>query len=200
MNKKEYEEIKDLNYREYCDYLKKKYGPAKYNYFSESWCKNPKTTRTKEGLICHHICEDKAIMLSEVHCAQVNPFEYQKAENLCYCDYLEHLLLHILICEYPAEDKNELEAVGVGGVINYIVPELNDYYSGWRSNQTWRISCHDKIKDDKEVYLILLKRFKNKCSNYPFYTPDCLYTSFNEMWGLWSKDKNKQLFEEIATL
>lgn len=139
-------------------------------------------------------------MLSDPGHAQLNSFEYQKAENLCYCDYLEHLLLHILICENPSQDKNLFEAVGIGGVINFIVPELNDFYSGWHTNQSWRINCHNKIKDDKEMYLILLKRFKDRCSTYPFYRDDCLYTSFNEQYGLWSKDKNKKLFEELATL
>ena len=39
---------------------------------------------------------------------------------------LEHLFLHLLICEYPAENKNENEQVGIGGVVDFIVPELND--------------------------------------------------------------------------
>lgn len=196
MKIKEYNEIKNLNYKEYCDYLKQKYGKATKDYFNKSFVKN-KVTRTSEGLICHHICEDRAIMLSNPEYAKMNPFEYQLAENLCYCDYLEHLLLHILICENPSKDKNLFEAVGIGGVINFIVPELNDFYSGWKTNQPWRLNCHNIIKNDKDVYIALIKRFKENCSEYPFYTEDCLYSSFNESFGLWSKDKNKKLFEEI---
>ena len=157
-------------------------------------------TRTKEGLICHHICEDIAIMLSEPTHAKTNPFEYQLAKNLCYCDYLEHLFLHILICENPNKDKNLLEAVGIGGVINFIVPELNDLYSGWVTSQGWRKNCHYKVINDIDVYFELLKRFKKNCKNYPFYSNDCLNTSFNEKFGLWSKDKNKKLFESISKL
>ena len=84
-------------------------------------------------------------------------FEWQLAENIVYCDYLEHLFLHILICENPAVEKNVFEAVGIGGVVNFLVPELNDVFSGWKTNQTWRETCHNAIKDDKEVYMALLR-------------------------------------------
>lgn len=202
MNMTEYKKIEraKLTYREYCKYLQLKYGEAKYDYFTKSWNKNPKVTRTKEGLICHHICEDVAIMLSEPKFAQNNPFEFQSAKNLCYCDYLEHLLLHIMICESPDKNHNEAEAVGIGGVINYLVPELNDFYSGWITGQTWRANCHELIRNDKEVYLELLKRFKHNCQNYPFFAEKCLYTSFNEPFGLWSRNKNQKLFKEIESL
>ena len=113
---------------------------------------------------------------------------------------MEHLLLHILICEYPAEGPNILEAVGVGGVINFIVPELNDLYSGWETGQAWRKKCHNLVINDKDVYLTLLKRFKTSCKDYPFYTEDCLFTSFNEAFGLWSRKQNTKLFKEIAAL
>ena len=135
-------------------------------------------------------------MLADKNFAMQNPFEWQLAENIIYCDYLEHLFLHILICENPAEERNEFEAVGIGGVVNFIVPELNDVFSGWKTNQTWRETCHNAIKDDKEVYMTLLKRFKK----HPFYTEGCLYTSFNDAYGLWEKQKNSRLFEEISQL
>lgn len=200
MNKKEYEEIKGLSYLQYCDYIQKKYGIGLAPYFTKNWSKNHKVTRTKDGLIAHHKYEDHAIMLGDVNFAVRNPYEWQLPENIVYCDYLEHLLLHILICESPSEEQNELEAVGIGGVINYIVPELNDLYSGWVTAQAWRANCHARVKDDKEVYLLLLKRFKTNCKNYPFYEDDCLLTSYNEQFGLWSKENNKDLFEEINSL
>ena len=139
-------------------------------------------------------------MLSNKEYAVNNPFEWQLAKNIVYCDYLEHLLLHILICENPSQNKNEFEMVGIGGVVNFIVPELNDFYSGWETGQQWRKICHDKIRDDKNVYLILIKRFKDDCKEFPFFNENCLYSSFNEHFGLWSKRQNKQLFEEIKKL
>ena len=54
--------------------------------------------------------------------AELCPFEWQKKENIVYCDYLEHLLLHVLICKYPADCSDT--SVGIGGVINFIAPEL----------------------------------------------------------------------------
>lgn len=201
MNLQEYEKVKDFTYLEYCDYLQKKYGIGLSDYMTMSWNKNNKVTRTKEGLLAHHKYEDHAIMLSTKEYAMRNPYEWQLAKNIVYCDYLEHLFLHILICEYPAENKNDDEAVGIGGVINYIVPELNDLYSGWQTGQMWRKNCHDRVINDKNVYLVLLKRFNTSCKNYPFYTEDCLYTSFSEKFeSSWSRKQNEKLFKEIENL
>ena len=200
MDLKEYEIIKNYNYLEYCDYLQKKYGKGLADYMTTSWNKNQKASRTNDGLMAHHKYEDHAILLSTKEYAMLNPYEWQLAKNIVYCDYLEHLFLHILICENPSPDKNTDEIVGIGGIINFIVPELNDFYSGWETKQPWRKNCHNLVRNDKNVYLILLKRFKNSCANYPYYTDDCLLTSFNEHFGLWSKTKNKQLFDEIIAL
>ena len=200
MNMQEYIKVKDFTYLQYCDYLQGKYGIGKSDYMTKSWNKNHKVTRTKEGLMVHHKYEDHAIMLSTKEYAMKNPFEWQLAKNMVYCDFLEHLFLHILICEFPSPERNEREAVGIGGVINFIVPELNDVYSGWQTNQEWRIICHSKIINDKDVYLELLKRFKTNCSDYPFYTNDCLLRSANQQFGLWSDEKNKKLYKEIKKL
>ena len=200
MNKTEYEKVKNLTYLQYCDYLQKKYGIGLVPYFTKNWNKNGKVSRTKEGLVVHHKYEDHAIMLSNPRYAINNPYEWQLPENLVYCDYLEHLYLHILICEYPSKEHNKFEAVGIGGVINLIAPELNDLYSGWRTSESWRQSCHARVIDDKDVYLMLLKRFKTNCKNYPLYSETCLFTSLNERFGLWSKEKNADLFEEIDLL
>ena len=200
MNIAEYEIVKDLNYLQYCDYLQNKYGIGLYDYMTKAWNKNSKCSRTKEGLVAHHKYEDHAILLSTKEYAMKNPFKWQKAENIVYCDILEHLFLHILICESPAKNKNVNEVVGIGGITNFIVPELNDVYSGWVSRQQWQINCHQRIVDDKDVYLVLLERFKNNCCDYPYYTDNCLFTSFNDRFGLWSIENNYDLFDEIQWL
>jgi hypothetical protein len=74
--------------------------------------------------------EDHAIMLGKKIYAMQSPYEWQYADKLVYCDLLEHLFLHILICENPHKDKKQDQSVGFGGVINFLVPELNDVYSG----------------------------------------------------------------------
>ena len=200
MNLVEYEKVKNLTYLEYCDYLQQKYGIGLSDYMTKSWNKNSKVTRTKDGLLAHHKYEDHAIMLSTKEFAMQNPFEWQLAKNIVYCDYLEHLFLHILICEYPSENQNDLEAVGIGGVISFIVPQLNDLYSGWEAKEAWRKKCYNLVINDKDVYLTLLKRFKTSCKNHPSYTKDCLCRSFNEIKGLGSRKQNQELFKEIAAL
>ena len=81
-----------------------------------------------------------------------------------------------------------------------IVPELNDLYSGWITKEIWRANCFARVSNDKDLYLVLLKRFKTNCRNHILYTDDCLFTSFNEDYGLWSKEKNKRIFQEIKAL
>ena len=200
MTLKEYEKVKGFNYREYCDYLQQKYGIGLSDYMTKNWNKKKEVSRTKEGLLAHHKYEDHAILLFIPAYAQKNPFEWQKAENIVYCDYLEHLFLHILICENPAKDRNPLEVVGIRGVVNYLVLELNDFYSGWKTKEGWRKTCHDLVANDKEVYLTLLKRFKTACKNHPLFAEELLLSSFNKKFRLWRRTLNKKLFEEIKAL
>lgn len=189
MNIQEYNKVKSMSYREYCNYLKEKYGESKLDYFTPEFKKN-KVGRTSEGLYCHHIYEDTAIMLSEPKAAIHNPFEYQLAKNLCYCDLLEHLFAHILIHE-------EHDRIVFGcGIDAFLIPELNDFYSGWKTKQAWRINCHNKIKDDKEVYLTLIKRLKEK----NLITEDSYCLSLNEHYGLWHSYYNQKLYNELINL
>jgi len=199
MTVQEYEKVKDYTYLEYCDYLQQKYGIGLCDYMSENWKKNGKVTRTKEGLYVHHKYEDHAIMLGNPEYAKKNPYEWQKKENLVYCNLLEHLLLHLLICEYPAEDKNKNEKVGMGGVVNFIVPELNDVYSGFVSKQLWQQNCHNAIINNKDTYLLLIKRYKDFHEDNPFIVK-WLLKSYNKSFGLWSDEKNATIYEEIVTL
>ena len=54
MNMEEYQKVKNLNYLEYCDYLKGKYGIGRADYMTKSFNKNQKVSRAKEGLYAHH--------------------------------------------------------------------------------------------------------------------------------------------------
>lgn len=159
--KEYYDYIMKMSYDELVQFLINKYGPAKYDYFTNEYCtiKNNKVTRTNEGLYCHHIDEDKAIMLSNDKFAANNPFEYQKANRLVYCNFLEHLLLHILIVEEPKNaDANEHEVQGIGGAVNFICKQLNDLYSGYEYKQEWMIITTSLVKDDFESYIAMLRR------------------------------------------
>ena len=200
MTLNEYNKIKNLNYREYCSYLQNKYGFAPGNYLTKNWNKNKRCTRTDEGLLIHHIFEDHAVMLSNPNDAKNSPYEWQEKENLVCCNYLEHLLLHILICENPAPNKNESQDVGVGGAVNFIIPLLNDYYSGWQPKAPWQYNCLNIIKNEQKVYFALIKRFKNILKNHPVYNEDSLYRSYNELYGGWNSKKNFNLYLEIGLL
>ena len=165
--------LKMLNssYLENVKYLLKKYGTVKHNYFKDTNCteKNTLISRTNEGLYCHHIDEDKAIMLSNDKYAAANPFEYQKADRLVYCNLLEHLLLHVKIAENPNEDANEGELPGIGGAINFICKDLNDIYAGKEPADEWRKKVAEKVKDSFEDYIAILRYLWNVVESNPLY-------------------------------
>ena len=160
-NKDYYQKIMNFTYDELVQHLLDKYGPAEHDYFMNESCstKNQKVTRTAEGLYCHHIDEDKAVLLSNDAFASRNPFEYQKANRLVYCNLLEHFLLHILIAEEPKkEGANEYEIQGIGGAVCYISKQLNDLYNGYIFKQEWLINTTSKVKGDYQSYIMMLKR------------------------------------------
>ena len=92
-----------------------------------------------------------------------------------------------------------MEQVGIGGIVNFIVPELNDVYSGWVSKQPWQQNCHRVIIDHKDVYFLILKRYKDFHGNNPF-NIKWLLKSFNQQYGSWSDKKNLDLYNEIISL
>ena len=159
-----YEEIMELSYEQLVQHLLNKHGPAKQDYFTDCSCtiKNKNVTRTEEGLFCHHIDEDKAVLLSNPELACQNSFEYQRANRLVYCDFLEHFLLHILIAEEPKrEDANEWEVQGVGGAVCFICKQLNDLYNGYKYKEQWLINTTSKVKNNYLSYIKMLKRLWN---------------------------------------
>ena len=113
-------------YQELCNYLRQKYGIPDGSYFLTDTCKtqNKRITRGTENLAIHHIKEDTAIDLSKTEQAIAHPWEYQQPQNLVYANPYEHLILHMLIAyEYqPIEGVDN--AVGIGGVLNWLAPKL----------------------------------------------------------------------------
>lgn len=173
---KEYVSIKDLKYDEYCKYLVKKYGKCDIDYFDINFNKNKNISRTREGLICHHKCENIISGLSNPTIAKKYSFEYQLAKNIIYCNYLEHLYLHILISELPENFGN---INFIQGIIKYIISELNDWYSGFIPykvidkrypgkifGESWKLQCRKIIIKNEETYIVLLKRLKDNFKNY----------------------------------
>lgn len=166
-----YSRMLNSSYADNVKYLLKKYGAAKHDYFKDTGCKqkNPLVSRTAEGLYCHHIDEDKAIMLCNDKFAAANPFDYQKKNRLVYCNLLEHILLHVKIAENPNPDANEDELPGIGGAINFICKDLNDIYAGKQFADEWRQKVADVVKDDFDDYIAILRHLWKIVEQNPLY-------------------------------
>lgn len=170
--KTEYEADLLMKYDDLVKALLKKYGAAKHDYFTDRECtiKNKLVSRTAEGLFCHHIDEDKAIMLSNDEYAARNPFEYQKKNRLVYCNLLEHLLLHVKIAEEPRNpNANENELPGIGGAINYLCKQLNDIYAGKEPAEEWRKTVAAKVQDSFDDYIRILRHLWSVIEQNPLY-------------------------------
>ncbi|GAA6238856.1 MAG: hypothetical protein SPLM_09720 [Spiroplasma phoeniceum] len=191
----EIEKLLTMTYEECINYFLKKYGNVPENYFyikqnNTLGSKNNKITRGNEGLYIHHIDEDKAILLSTPEFAKKNPIYYQKADRLIYCNLLEHLVLHIKIIEYPNPKQNKNEICGVGGIYKFIVPELNDIYSGITYKQPWKQKVVEIILPLKQDYLRCIKHLVKINFPYP------LLNSFNKYFG-WNEKNNKKIYSEL---
>ena len=156
-----------MNYSELCFFLKNKYGLVKGNYFVNEKCstKNKNITRTSEGLVIHHIDEDKYSDLQNSEVAKMYSFEFQKIERLLYCNFLEHLLLHFkIVLEHKYTDIELIEhnmgnfELGLGG-IEYIVPTINDFFGGSINFKQWEFNCLNKISEYFDDYIYILKWF-----------------------------------------
>lgn len=163
----EYTEELSMSYLQLVNHLLKKYGKAKGDYFLRETCVSPnqKIKRAGEGLYIHHIDEDRAIMLSDPAYAQKNPFAYQKAERLVYCNILEHLILHIKIVEEPRNrNANFGERPGLGGA-KIITGQINDYYGGYDIVKKDSLVAMGFIKDSFDDYIKILRYFWNIIKN-----------------------------------
>ncbi|MBQ9468665.1 MAG: hypothetical protein IJU52_06635 [Clostridia bacterium] len=143
-----------LTYNDLATYLQVKYGMSKYDYFHTPSCKsvNKKVSRTKEGLMCHHIDENVGYNLSEPSCAIQQPYVYQKKERLVYCNILEHLILHLKICSMDKDLRVNIGATILANKINTIL--LTD-----NTENRWEFRCLERIKDNYYEYIDVLKAF-----------------------------------------
>ena len=186
-----------MTYDELVDYLLKKYGPAQYDYFCNESCKskNSKISRTNEGLYCHHIDENKAILLSNDKFAVNNPFEYQKANRLVYCNVLEHLILHIKIVEEPKnENANKMEIQGIGGAVCFICPQINDYFNGYEFKQQYLINIFSLIENNFNDYIDILEYFLDVVEKTPIYK---LIVTKERLSVGWDQQIVKKVYDQL---
>lgn len=153
MHLDEYRKVKGLTYWQYCDYLKGKYGCLKECYGSKS------NSRSSDGLFIHHIGENEVANLSNdavrKGLEKEKDQKYQSPEMLCYCDWLEHLLLHIMIGEETAGTTN----LGLEGCFTYLLPALRDFFEYGKKTCNYNAAYYDVISGDKDVFEDLLARY-----------------------------------------
>lgn len=169
-NNNYYNSLLQQSYPQLVETLLAKYGEAQYDYFTNEDCKNKnsKVSRSKEGLFCHHIDEDKAILLSKSEYAVKYPFEYQKANRLVYCNLLEHLLLHTKIAESNCRNDSFVP-FGICGALSLIVRQINDFYSGKISTQEYLTIATVLIRNDYANYITILNYLWQIIKNNPQY-------------------------------
>lgn len=149
MNLEEYDRVKEMSYGEYCDYLRGKYGCPKHDY------PNVADARPSEGLFIHHIGENEIANLSNESIRVESDHKYQTPEMLCYCDWLEHLLLHIMIGEETAGTTN----LGLEGCFTYLLPALRDFFEDGKKTCKYNDAYYDVISGNKDVFDALLLRY-----------------------------------------
>lgn len=114
MTREEYEKVKAYTYEEYCEYLDKKYCNI------HKFAVHPEYNGVY--LFKHHTLENKKANLSDPEIAKTATEEERNTITLC--DFLEHLFLHILI----GEQTDARNALGIGGAIAYIIPQIENYF------------------------------------------------------------------------
>ena len=151
-----------MTYTEQLQYLKNKYGLAQENYFLTVNCdrKSTKVGRGNEGLFCHHDYEydpDNSLTsdLSNPEIAKQFTYKYQEVENLTYCNYLEHLILH---CKINVLRAKQLGRYIQDGVVNHFIPTLNDLYRyRIKDMRDWQQVAYSLIKYDYDSYCEIIQ-------------------------------------------
>ena len=151
----------EMNLQEQYDYLKQKYGRVPENYFMDVNCtrKSTKNGRGIEGLFVHHDYEyDPANPLvnnlSKPEMAKQFDYMYQHAENLTYCNYLEHLIIHIKI---NLLRKEQLGHYINDALVNFMIPELNDWYRYLVPLKPWQEVTFSLIEENYSDYCDLIE-------------------------------------------
>lgn len=148
-----YLNLMDLSYQEAVNALLDKYGPVQDDYFREKsygrflrgeikTITKGKASRTDKGLYVHHFWENTYLNLGDTWFIRENkpPFDYQRAENLVFCDAFEHLILHALI------SKETGAKLGFPGYHNYLYPMCDNWYleENPPRGKQWMMNCYSK--------------------------------------------------------
>ena len=175
MNNKEYEGQFKMDYPSLTKYLQNKYGLPNGSYFINESCNthNKSIKRISDGLYIHHIAEYHqdypfANNLSTQVEAIKYPFEFQCPQYLCYCNAIEHIILHYLIHRLRAKQIVACD----DGLVHYMFPEVKAWYvsSGECIVQDWKLNAWLQIKNDEDSFIEIYNSFYKEFPNEPRYS------------------------------
>lgn len=190
-------ELLEMSYDQLVNYYLKKYGKVKYDFFHTPTCVSvqKKNSRTKEGLEIHHIDEDKYHNLSSKAYALKAPFECQKAERLVYVNVLEHLLLHIKICEEENERRiikgQQASYTNIGEI--FLSFRINDYFSK-KSFANWHEDMARVIRNNFDDYIMELLY---SLTLYSKYHPEKMLAEINGSALKWDGTTNLRVLSAL---
>lgn len=174
----EYEKQFNMNYMQLSYYLQEKYGHIQGNYFLNEKCKqtNNKIKKIKsDGLFIHHIAEfhenyPTICSLSTTSEALKFPFEFQTSKWLCYCNYIEHIILHYLIHRLRINNYNTIDLDD--GICRFQLPELKMWYitKGHIVKGKWNEQAYNVIKNDESTFIEIYNMFYKEFPNAPKYS------------------------------
>lgn len=75
--------------------------------------------------------------------------------------FLKNFGFSVKFTENPSPDVNEIKIPGIGGAINFICKAFNDIYSNKEFADEWRKNIADKVKDNFDDYIIILRYLWN---------------------------------------
>lgn len=153
-----------LDYFSLITCFKSLYGEVRGNYFNSDFTYNKDIKRFSEGLEIHHIKEwdENNIFLtnlSDPSIAKRNSFEYQKAENLCYVNLIDHFLLHVKI---DLLRFNKFRRTFTEGS-DFLFNKIKYIYDNYEDNldNPYFLAIEDKFEYFKDVYNYWVKeKFK----------------------------------------
>ena len=150
------------SYEELCEDCIKLYGAVSGNFFIEAGKQNLDIKRSNEGLQIHHIkeCDDIFIFVSDLskwENAKNYPEEFQNKENLCYCNLIDHFLLHVKIDLWRSKKfkgKNYHEGSDLLFYklknIFYLLDESDPYFLAIKDNFDYFKAVYRYWKEEKE--------------------------------------------------
>src|SRR5699024_7915036 len=172
-----YINLLNMSYDEVIILLNKQYGEDIDNYYKEkSYNKflnveiksisKGKFSNTKKGLYCHHVFENKYdnLSISNFISHYKYNFDYQKKDNLAYCDLFEHMILHTVI----AKESNGIHGLAV--YFSFILPNVEEWYINEIDPRLeWQKNCKEKAYLPKEYVQKILLEIDNKINTTDMY-------------------------------